>query len=85
MQVVNRVIKSLFTIAKEKSPSIIFIDEIDGFSENRYNVATKKLFVISRDVGEGEYNRRVNTEFLVQMQGKLPKCKKKKRTIKKVY
>ena len=48
--------KALFTLAHEKKPSIIFIDEVDVLcglhSEN-----------------SPEFARRVKTEFLVQMQG----------------
>ena len=45
-------IKNLFKIANEKSPSIIFIDEIDSMCG-------------SRSEGENESSRRVKTEFLV--------------------
>ena len=51
-----RLVKTLFSLARENKPSIIFIDEVDALCG-------------SRSENESESARRIKTEFLVQMQG----------------
>lgn len=52
----ERLVRSLFEMARENKPAIIFIDEVDSLCS-------------SRSDSESESARRIKTEFLVQMQG----------------
>lgn len=52
----EKLVKSLFTLARKKAPAIIFVDEVDSLCS-------------SRSDSESESARRIKTEFLVQMQG----------------
>lgn len=52
----ERLVRSLFEMARASRPAIIFIDEIDSLCSNRSD-------------GENDATRRIKTEFLVQMQG----------------
>ncbi|XP_065186283.1 vacuolar protein sorting-associated protein 4-like [Sycon ciliatum] len=52
----ERLVKQMFEMAREKKPTIIFIDEVDSLCG-------------SRSENESESARRIKTEFLVQMQG----------------
>eukprot|EP01105_Mastigella_eilhardi_P007980 TRINITY_DN1974_c0_g3_i1.p1 TRINITY_DN1974_c0_g3~~TRINITY_DN1974_c0_g3_i1.p1 ORF type:complete len:441 (+),score=125.43 TRINITY_DN1974_c0_g3_i1:156-1478(+) len=52
----EKLVRTLFEMAREKKPSIVFIDEVDSLCSSRNDT-------------ESESARRVKTEFLVQMNG----------------
>lgn len=52
----EKLVRSLFEMAREHKPSIIFIDEVDSLTS-------------ARSDSESESARRIKTEFLIQMQG----------------
>jgi len=52
----EQLMKALFALARERAPSIVFIDEIDAILK-------------SRSENEQESSRRLKTEFLVQFDG----------------
>lgn len=53
----EKMVAQLFATARQKAPSIIFIDEVDSLCGSRGGT------------GEHESTRRIKTEFLVRMQG----------------
>ena len=53
----ERIMRTLFNLAREKAPSIIFIDEIDS------------MLTARGGKNEAESSRRIKTEFLIQFDG----------------
>ncbi len=56
----EKLVKSLFEMARLKKPSIIFIDEVEALCSSRES---------SDGVGVGGHSAKLLTEFLIQMQG----------------
>ena len=63
----------MFKMARERKPAIIFIDEIDSLLASRYSYLYRKKIsnVNNRSDSENEVAKRVKTQFLVEMQGKI--------------
>lgn len=53
----EKMMRALFTVARDYSPSIVFFDEVDSLLSKR------------KSSGEHEASRRMKTEFLVQLDG----------------
>ncbi|ETO21594.1 proteasome-activating nucleotidase [Reticulomyxa filosa] len=65
----ERIMRTLFSIAREKAPSIIFIDEIDS------------LLTTRGGQNEAESSRRLKTEFLIQFDGVHKACESEARML----
>ncbi|KAK4098048.1 AAA-domain-containing protein [Parathielavia hyrcaniae] len=61
----EKLVRQLFTLAREKKPSITFIDEIDALCSNREGGSGGG----SAHGGSGEHTWRLKTELLVQLDG----------------
>ena len=52
----EKLVRAMFSVAKELQPSVVFMDEIDSV-------------LCERKEGENDASRRLKTEFLVQFDG----------------
>lgn len=59
----EKMVKTLFAVARYRSPSVVFMDEVDSL-------------LTQRKADENEASRRIKTEFLVQLDGTASNAKK---------